>query len=244
MLKKKRQTDSPLLVTAMIVLVMVANVIVACQNEYHLYQRHFKIEEIHMTRVSIDSFPADPAVMYLIESALSDCPPETIKSDGKARGYPPYAGGSIDTILSVEFTHNGTPVIPTQLHWHNCYEIMIASKGIRIDTTQVNWQNCADTLDAGMYLYNMKDNINSFFTTNKADYKNLPALMMCPNEFNDCSFDKNYFSLCYLVCFDKDSPLPDASIVRCKNREIKVKVDNNPVKLKLNGHIHHYGPVK
>ncbi len=131
MLKKKRKTDRPLLVTAMIVLVMVASVMVACQNDYYLYQRHFKIEEIHMTRVSIDSFPADPAVMYLIESALSDCPPETIKTDGKARGYPPYAGGSIDTILSVEFTHNGTPVIPTQLHWHNCYDIMIASKGIR-----------------------------------------------------------------------------------------------------------------
>ena len=84
MLKKKRKTDRSLLVTAMIVLVTV--VISACQNEYHLYQRHFKIEEIHMARVSIDSFPADPAVMYLIESALSDCPPETIKSDGKVRG--------------------------------------------------------------------------------------------------------------------------------------------------------------
>ena len=129
MLKKKRKTDRPLLVTAMIVLVTA--VISACQNDCYLYQRHFKIEEIHMTRVSIDSFPADPAVMYLIESALSNCPPETIKSDGKARGCPPYAGGSIDTILSVEFTHNGTPVIPTQLHWHNCYDIMIASKGIR-----------------------------------------------------------------------------------------------------------------
>ena len=103
MLKKKRKTDRPLLVTAMIVLVMV--VVSACQNDYYLYQRHFKIEEIHMTRVSIDSFPADPAVMYLIESAYSDCPPETIKSDGKARGYPPYAEGSVDTILSVEFTH-------------------------------------------------------------------------------------------------------------------------------------------
>ena len=129
MLKKKRKTDRPLLVTAMIVLVTA--VISACQNDCYLYQRHFKIEEIHMTRVSIDSFPADPAVMYLIESALSDCPPETIKTDGKARGYRPYAGESIDTILSVEFTHKGTPVIPTQLHWHNCYEIMIASKGIR-----------------------------------------------------------------------------------------------------------------
>ena len=105
MLKKKRKTDRPLLVTAMIVLAMVASVMVACQNDYYLYQRHFKIEEIHMTRVSIDSFPADPAVMYLIESAYSDCPPETIKSDGKARGYPPYAGGAVDTILSVEFTH-------------------------------------------------------------------------------------------------------------------------------------------
>ena len=128
MLKKRKKTSNSLLATAMIVLVMV--VVSACQNEYYLYQRHFKIEEIHMTRVSIDSFPADPAVMYLIESALSDCPPETIKPDGKARGYRPYAGGSIDTILSVEFTHNGTPVIPTQLHWHNCYDIMIASKGI------------------------------------------------------------------------------------------------------------------
>ncbi len=33
MLKKKRKTDRPLLVTAMIVLAMVASVMVACQND-------------------------------------------------------------------------------------------------------------------------------------------------------------------------------------------------------------------
>lgn len=227
-----------------VAIVLVTVVISACQNDYYLYQRHFKIEEIHMTRVSIDSFPADPAVMYLIESAYSDCPPETIKSDGKARGYPPYAGGSVDTILSVEFTHNGAPVIPTQLHWHNCYDIMIASKGIRIDTTQVNWQNCADTLDAGMCLFNDCKNFYYSTTFYIADYQYLPQLLMEGEFYKKCSFDTCYNSFTYLVCFDKDTPLPDASIVRCKNREIKVKVDNNPVKLKLNGHIHHYGPVK
>jgi hypothetical protein len=57
-----------------------------------------------MTRICVDSFPAAPALMYLVESAFSDCPPETIRSDGRYRAVQPYIGGSIDTIESGKMT--------------------------------------------------------------------------------------------------------------------------------------------
>ena len=229
---------------AVIVLAMAVTVVAACQGEYCIRQKNFKIEKMYMTRICVDSFPAAPALMYLVESAISDCPPETIRSDGRYRALPPYFGGSIDTIVSVEFTNKGNEIFPTQLHWQDCYEIMIASKGIRIDTTQQNWQNSADSLDASIYLYKEGETIDFSGTIYIADYRYLPRLMIEPrSKFNTCSYDTCYRSLTYLVCFDKKSPLVESGIVKCKNREIKIVVNNTPMKLKYAKPIHHFGPV-
>ena len=227
-----------------IVLAMAVTVVAACQGEYCIRQKNFKIEKMYMTRICVDSFPAAPALMYLVESAISDCPPETIRSDGRYRALPPYFGGSIDTIVSVEFTNKGNEIFPTQLHWQDCYEIMIASKGIRIDTTLQNWQNSADSLDASIYLYKEGEDVLFRSTTYKADRNDLSSVMMVPDDFNTCSYDSCYRSLTYLVCFDKNSPLIESGTVKCKNREIKIMVNNTPLKLKYAKPIHHYGPVK
>lgn len=206
---------------AVIVLAMAA--VVACQGEYCIRQKNFKIEKMYMTRISIDSFPAAPALMYLVESAISDCPPETIRSDGRYRALPAYFGGSIDTIVSVEFTNKGNQIMPTQLHW----------------------QDSADSLDASIYLYKEGEDFNFPSTTYIADSEYLPMLMMEPSiEFNTCSYDTCYRSLTYLVCFDKNSPLIESGIVKCKNRDIKIEVNNTPMKLKYVKPVHHYGPVK
>ncbi len=206
-----------------IVLAMAVTVVAACQGEYCTRQKNFKIEKMYMTRISIDSFPADPALMYLVESAISDCPPETIRSDGRYRALPAYFGGSIDTIVSVEFTNKGNQIMPTQLHW----------------------QDSADSLDASIYLYKEGETIDFSGTIYIADYRYLPRLMIEPrSKFNTCSYDTCYRSLTYLVCFDKKSPLVESGIVKCKNREIKIEVNNTPLKLKYAKPIHHYGPVK
>ena len=206
-----------------IVLAMAVTVVAACQGEYCTRQKNFKIEKMYMTRISIDSFPAAPALMYLVESAISDCPPETIRSDGRYRALPAYFGGSIDTIVSVEFTNKGNQIMPTQLHW----------------------QDSADSLDASIYLYKEGETIDFSGTIYIADYRYLPRLMIEPrSKFNTCSYDTCYRSLTYLVCFDKKSPLVESGIVKCKNREIKIEVNNTPLKLKYAKPIHHYGPVK
>ena len=205
---------------AVIVLAMAA--VVACQGEYCIRQKNFKIEKVYMTRICVDSFPAAPALMYLVESAISDCPPETIRSDGRYRALPPYFGGSIDTIVSVEFTNKGNEIFPTQLHW----------------------QDSADSLDASIYLYKEGEDVLFRSTTYKADRNDLSSVMMVPDDFNTCSYDSCYRSLTYLVCFDKNSPLIESGTVKCKNREIKIMVNNTPLKLKYAKPIHHYGPVK
>ena len=219
--KLRKQTGKLFLVIVANVLAMVA--VVACQGEYCIRQKNFKIEKMYMTRICVDSFPAAPALMYLVESAISDCPPETIRSDGRYRALPPYFGGSIDTIVSVEFTNKGNQIMPTQLHWHDS----------------------ADSLDASIYLYKEGETIDFSGTIYIADYRYLPRLMIEPrSKFNTCSYDTCYRSLTYLVCFDKKSPLVESGTVKCKNREIKIMVNNTPLKLKYAKPIHHYGPVK
>ena len=208
---------------AIVAIVLAMAAVVACQGEYCIRQKNFKIEKMYMTRICVDSFPAAPALMYLVESAISDCPPETIRSDGRYRALPPYFGGSIDTIVSVEFTNKGNQIMPTQLHW----------------------QDSADSLDASIYLYKEGETIDFSWTIYIADYRYLPRLMIEPrSKFNTCSYDTCYRSLTYLVCFDKKSPLVESGIVKCKNREIKIEVNNTPLKLKYAKPIHHYGPVK
>ena len=205
-----------------IVLAMAVTVVAACQGEYCTRQKNFKIEKMYMTRICVDSFPAAPALMYLVESAISDCPPETIRSDGRYRALPAYFGGSIDTIVSVEFTNKGNQIMPTQLHWHDS----------------------ADSLDASIYLYKEGETIDFSGTIYIADYRYLPRLMIEAADFSTCSYDTCYRSLTYLVCFDKNSPLVESGTVKCKNREIKIMVNNTPLKLKYAKPIHHYGPVK
>ena len=207
---------------AIVAIVLAMAAVVACQGEYCIRQKNFKIEKMYMTRICVDSFPAAPALMYLVESAISDCPPETIRSDGRYRALPPYFGGSIDTIVSVEFTNKGNQIMPTQLHW----------------------QDSADSLDASIYLYKEGEDVLFRSTTYKADRNDLSSVMMVPDDFNTCSYDSCYRSLTYLVCFDKNSPLVESGIVKCKNREIKIEVNNTPLKLKYAKPIHHYGPVK
>ena len=151
MLKKKKKTDRPLLVTAMIVLVMV--VVSACQNEYYTYQKYFKIEKVYMTRISIEDFPIDDAVLYLIEPAFSNCPPETIKYDGTMRGTPSYSGGSIDTITNITFTHDRKIIHPIQLHWNIGERNYISPRDFPVKRTKDGTNNIvscnnADTLDA------------------------------------------------------------------------------------------------
>ena len=207
---------------AIVAIVLAMAAVVACQGEYCIRQKNFKIEKMYMTRICVDSFPAAPALMYLVESAISDCPPETIRSDGRYRALPPYFGGSIDTIVSVEFTNKGNQIMPTQLHW----------------------QDSADSLDASIYLYKEGETIDFSGTIYIADYRYLPRLMIEPrSKFNTCSYDTCYRSLTYLVCFDKKSPLVESGIVKCKNREIKIVVNNTPMKLKYAKPIHHFGPV-
>ena len=218
--KLRKQTGKLFLVIVANVLAMVA--VVACQGEYCIRQKNFKIEKMYMTRICVDSFPAAPALMYLVESAISDCPPETIRSDGRYRALPPYFGGSIDTIVSVEFTNKGNQIMPTQLHWHDS----------------------ADSLDASIYLYKEGETIDFSGTIYIADYRYLPRLMIEAADFSTCSYDTCYRSLTYLVCFDKNSPLVESGTVKCKNREIKIMVNNTPLKLKYAKPIHHYGPVK
>ncbi|MBR6191718.1 MAG: hypothetical protein IKQ68_06135 [Prevotella sp.] len=217
--KLRKQTGKLFLVIVANVLAMVA--VAACQGEFYTYQRHFKIEKVYMTRICVDSFPAAPALMYLVESAFSDCPPETIRSDGRYRAVQPYIGGSIDTIESVEFTNKGSNIVPTRLRWHNV----------------------GDTLDAIMYLY--KEGEEMFFpeTMYMSDHRLLPEIMMgAGSMFHRCSYDSCFRSQTYLVCFDRNSPLIDEGVVRFKNREIRIKVNNTPLKLKYAKPIHNCGP--
>ena len=115
MRKEKKWTGSPLLVTAMIVLAMVA--VSACRNEYYYVVMNFRIEKVYLTPITIDDFPADEARLYLMEVAFSDCPPDSFVANGVLRGTPKYSRGSIDTVTRVKFTNEGLIVHPKQLHW-------------------------------------------------------------------------------------------------------------------------------
>lgn len=56
-------------------------------------------------------------------------------------------------------------------------------------------------------------------------------------ELYQCRQDTSLTSFCYLLCFDKKKTLPESGIVKFKDREIKIEIDNNTKKFHLIGPI-------
>lgn len=203
-----------------------------------------------MTRISIEDFPIDDAVLYLIEPAFSNCPPETIKYDGTMRGTPSYSGGSIDTITNITFTHDRKIIHPIQLHWNIGERNYISPRDFPVKRTKDGTNNIvscnnADTLDAIISIEEKGSNVtyDAYYET---DYRKLCQRMMhiVFLNINKCRYDNKFFSsLLYLVAFDNNAQLPDKGCINFKNnRKIEIEWNDTIKKCLLKGNIHHYRP--
>ena len=235
-------------------------VISACQDEY-TYQKHFKIEKVYMTRISIEDFPTDDAVLYLMEPAFSACPPETVmcyvdircklpfieapEAYRTVRGTPPFSGGSIDTISSLTFNdNNGMIVHPIQLHWNVSERDYMLHDRLPNDSHSCN---NVDTLNASISLSTEGTTATqdiSYLT----DYRRLVQRMMGINlhDIRKCRYGNYSCSTSYLFAFSKNSKLPVEGYLRfqknksSKKRLIKMEWNDTIVKCKLKGKIHFF----
>lgn len=211
MLKKKGKKGNHLHAIVLIAILMVA--VCACQSEYYYYTRYYKVEKVFMTRIQIDDFPAKDVELYLTESAFSDCPPETIEHDGKYHAIMPYMGGSIDKAESVMLTSNGKEVNPVPLRYKGFIDTLTLFMNIEYDNTKSIYEGVC---------YHPGYTLSRCITDGGAgNYR--------------CRQDTSLRASCYLLCFDKKKPLPESGIVKFKDREIKIEIDNNVRKCHLIG---------
>lgn len=220
MQNEKKQQGKLLLVIAVVALAMV--VVVACKERYTLYTKNFKIEKVYMTPVIIDSFPAEPAKFYLLEVAFSDCPPEKEIYDGAVRGYKePYRGGSIDTIVSVNFSSNGVKILPTKLHWYDC----------------------PDSLSAYMNLYDTNNKIKYHQVHYLAEENYLTLMLMEATtsiQLDVCRHDTSYKVFNHIIGFNSNIANIDDGYIIFNDRKIRIKIMNPTQKMKIIGNIEHY----
>ena len=213
MRKKKSKRRNHLHAIVLIVLVMA--VASACKSDYYYYTRYYKVEKVFMTRIQINDFPVKNVELYLTESAFSDCPPETIKHDGKCHAIRPYAGGSID----------------------KAEKVILTNKGKEVYTVPLRHKEFNDTLDVLMHL--SEDNTKKIYEYVR--FNNTLTLSESitggGGELYQCKQDTSLTSFCYLLCFDKKKTLPESGIVKFKDREIKIEIDNNTKKFHLIGPI-------
>ncbi|MCR5069306.1 MAG: hypothetical protein K6A78_05860 [Prevotella sp.] len=246
MLKKKKKTDRPLLATAMIVLVMIVS---ACKDEYIYFQGHFKIDKVRMTRISIEDFPADNSVLYLMELVATEAPLDSMIYDGKLRMREIFPE-SKDSIEGLTFRYRGLLVYPKQIHWHpkdetNVIDVRYHPNFSSLERCDKSWKsflcNNVDTFNAKMYLLEEKTNriAQIEYIT---DYRNVPyRIKSMDTKAGVCVFDnKSDCSSRILVSFDKNGPLPDEGFIKFKNRKLYMEIDDNPKKFKLARKIYHY----
>lgn len=208
---KKQKKGNHLHAIVLIAILMVA--VCACQSEYYYYTRYYKVEKVFMTRIQIDDFPAKDVELYLTESAFSDCPPETIEHDGKCHAIMPYMGGSIDKAESVMLTSNGKEVNPVPLRYKDFIDTLTLFMNIGFDSIKEYRKGVC---------YNPNYTLPRSITGSAS------------NKYV-CRQDTSLGAFCYLLCFDKRTPLPESGIVKFKDREIKIEIDNNVTKCHLIG---------
>lgn len=213
MRKKKSKKRNHLHAIVQIALLMV--VVCACQGDYRLYTRYYKVEKVYMTRIQVDDFPVKDVELYLTESAFSACPPETIKDDGKYHAIMPYMGGSIDQAEKVILTNTGKEVYPIPLRYKEFNDSLTIFMNLKDDSTQNIYE--------GVCYYPNRTLTRSIIGSGSEKYQ--------------CKQDTSLTSFCYLLCFDKKKPLPESGIVKFKDREIKMEIDNNTKKFHLVGPI-------
>lgn len=232
-------------------------VVSACKNEYIYYQGHFKIEKVHMTRISIKDFPAEKTSLYLLEVAYSDAPHDSMLYDGKLR-MPDISPLSVDSITMITFKNRGMLVHPNQIHWvpiedgkqtdahlpTNSSTIKKCNEG-----RETNLCNNNDIVDASMYLREITSN-KIVKVSYLADYRDLPHDLMCMmSELNNGIFSKCIFdntlpcSDRQLISFDEKSPLPDEAYIQLKgSKRIKVEIDNELKEFQLVRDVYYYHP--
>lgn len=187
----------------------------ACKSDYYYYTRYYKVEKVFMTRIQINDFPVKNVELYLTESAFSDCPPETIKHDGKCHAIRPYAGGSIDKAEKVILTNKGKEVYTVPLRHKDFKDSLTIFMNLKDDSMQNIYEGVC-------YFPN----------------RTLPrSIIGSASEKYECKQDTSLTSFCYLLCFNKNKPLPESGIVKFKDREIKIEIDNNTKKFHLIGPI-------
>ena len=238
-------------------MVLIVMIVSACRNKYIYYQGHFKIEKIHMTRISIEGFPAEKAALYLMEVAYSNAPHDSMIYDGKLR-MPEIFPRSVDSITMVTFKNKGLLVHPNQTHWIPIEDGKQTDAHSPINSSTM--KNCDensetilcnnnDTVDASMYLREIMSN-KIISVSYLADYRDLPYDLMCMMlEYDKYLFDKCLFdnawpcSNRHLISFDGNSPLPDEAYIQLKDsKRIKIEIDNELKEFRLVRNVRYYHP--
>ena len=250
--KKKEHIRKPISAIALTVMVIIAMVVSACRNEYIYYKGHFKIEKVHMTRISIDDFPAEKTALYLMEVAYSDAPLDSIIYDGKLR-MPDILPLSVDSITMVTFKNKGLLVHPNQIRWipmENYYSTNVGTQSAFSQSKDSNKSgttilcNNNDTVNASMYLQETPSN-RTLEVTYLTDYRDLPLyIKSCGRKLGNCLFDNALpCSDRQLISFDTSSPLPDEAYIQLRgSKRIKVEIDNELKKFKLVRNVYYYHP--
>ena len=174
------------------------------------YYKNFKIEEVRMSRVSMENVPSRDYALYLLEAHTSACNPvhEKVPHDVEGPLYRNYQDGSLTPVYQVIFKkHNGKEVMPKPLHW--------SERGDKV--------NC----NLKISRKNKKESMWGYYD---GDYKELPLNLTKPMKYgheSPWSTRNLRDTLFYLISFDNRSVLPDSVIVVFPDRRLKAAVNNS-----------------
>lgn len=175
--------------------------------------RNFEIENICMSRVSIDGIPSKNHALYVLKIYVKGCNPVARRYNPEIEGRRrrPFKDGLNDTIYNLVFKNKGKVVLPKPLKWSehnekvNC-EMQIARTG-----------------------EGKSEPVSCFYN---GDYEHLPLDIKKPDKYKTTTLSEikdNKDSLFFLVTFEKHRALPDSAIIVLPGEDIKTVVNNNQI---------------